>query len=335
VSKANLGIAKVKVLSLIVTQDFDKAEEALDEMVANFSNHPNLPEELYWIGRGFGYWERYEEEKAVYQRILQNYPDSPFAGKAKLGFSRATVQSIIMSQDYDGAKKALDKLIADFSEHKDLHDALYWIAERYLWSDRFENAENIYQQIIQNYPDSSSASKAKFGLSRAGVLSLMMSQNYDQADKALDKMLTDFKGHPDLPKTLLIFGEHCYKQGLAEENKGLADQAKGSFEKAAKIWDRLINEFPASSVMPEACCSAGDCYFKLGKLQDSIRCFQKVVDEYPQYKHAWHAQFTIGRCYDTLKDTAYKQLLEKYPDCPAAEQVRRISSNKTRVEKEE
>ncbi len=62
---------------------------------------------------------------------------------------------------------------------------------------------------------------------------------------------------------------------------------------------------------------------------------QKVVDDYPQYEHAWHAQFTIGRCYDVLKDTAYKQLLEKYPDCPAAEQVRRLSSNKIRVQKEE
>jgi TolA-binding protein len=335
VSKANLGIAKVKVLSLIVAQDFNKAEEALDEMIANFSNNPDLPEELYWIGRGFGYWERYEDEKNTAQQILQNYPDSPFVDKARLAFARANVQSLIMSQDYDQAKEALDKLIADFSNHPDLPEELYWLANRYKYSDKYEQAQSLYQQIIKNYPDNRYASKAKLGVPTMNAMSLIMTQDYNQTDKALDKMLTDFKDHPDLPKTLLFMGERCYKQGLSEEKEGLADKAKDHFEKAAKIWDRLIKEFPASSTMPEACSWAGDCYFKLGKPQDSIRCFQKVVDDYPQYKHAWHAQFTIGRCYDVLKDTAYKQLLEKYPDCPAAEQVRRLSSNKIRVQKEE
>jgi TolA-binding protein len=333
--KARLGASRAAVQSLITSQDYDGAKKALDKMVADFPKHPDLHDSLYWIAREYGYRERHEEEKNAYQRIIKNYPDSPSAGKAQLGFVKANVQSLIMSKDYDGAKEALDKMVADFPKHPDLHDALYWIAERYAWSGRFEDAKRIHQQIIQNYPDSPSASKARLGLSRANVLSLMMSQNHDQAKEALDKMVADFSGRPDFPDTLLTMGRQCYEEGLAKEKEGLADQARDLQEKSAQIWDKLINELPASSLTPEACCWAGDCYFKLGKHKDCIRCFQKVVDDYPQYEHAWHAQFTIGRCYEALRDTAYKQLLEKYPGCPAAERVRNLLSNKTKVEKEE
>jgi len=345
--KAALGISRGKVLSLIVSQDFDAAGQALDEMVASFPNHPNLPDELYWIARKYGWSERHEEEKAVYQQILQNYPDSPFADKARLGFSRAAVQSLVMSQDYDGAKKALDKLVADFSEHPDLHDALYWIAVRYVWSGRFEDAKRVYQQIIQNYPDSPSVSSARLGFSRADVLSLMMLQDYNRAKEALDKMIVDFSGHPDLPDAILTMGRQCYDEGISKESEGLADEAKDRFEKAAKIWDRLVNELPTSSLTAEACCWAGDCYLKLGKHQDSIRCFQKVVDDYPEYEYAWHAQFTVGRCYEELKDTgaveesaadaqikaAYERVIQNYPDCPAAGYVRHLLSREVEKEK--
>lgn len=348
-SKAQLGIAKVNVLSLIVAQDFDGAEEALDEMVADFQNDPNLADELYWIGRGYGYWERHEEEKAIYQQIVEKYPDSPFAGKAQLGFSRAAVQAAIMSQDYDGAKKAFEKLTADFSGHKDLHDTLYWIAERYAWSGRFEEAKRIHQQIIQNYPDSSLLDKARLGLSRANVLSLVTSQDYDKAEEGLDKMIADFSGGPDLPKAVMSIGEQCYKQGLAEEKQGLTEQAKIRYEKAAEIWEGLQDKFPDSSLIPEACGWTGDCYIKLGRYEESIRCFQKVVDSYPEYKHAGHAQYMVGRCYEELKNTgaleesiadthtkaAYEQVVLNYPDCPAITHVNSWLSHEAEVEKEE
>jgi tetratricopeptide (TPR) repeat protein len=156
-----------------------------------------------------------------------------------------------------------------------------------------------------------------------------MSQDSNQTDKALDKLLTDFEGHPDLPKTLLFMGEQCYNQGLSKKDYDPA-QAKDLYDRAVKVWDRLINEFPASSPVPEACRWAGYCYFKLGEYQESIRYFQKVVDDYPQYEYTWSAQCWIGDCYEQMKisgalpqseaidkmELAYQTLIEKYPDCP-------------------
>ncbi len=347
-NKAALGIAKTKVLYFIVTQDYNAAGRALNEMVASFPKDPNLPDELYWIGRGYGYWERHEEEKGVYQRIIQNYPDSPWADRARIGFAKANVQSLIMSKDYDAAKQALDRLTADFPKHPDLPEELYWIAERYNWVDKYEEAKGIHQKIIKDFPDSSFVTVARLGFSKADVLSLMVSKEYENGEKAFDELFTDFKSHPDLPRAVLAIGEQCYKQGLSKQDYD-PNQAKDLYGRAAKVWDRLINELPDSSLVPEACCWAGDCYHdKLNKYEDSIRCFQKVVDKYPKYQHASHAQFTVGRCYEALKETgavdkavadekikaAYEKVIQNYPDCQAATYVNNWLSSQVKAEEE-
>ena len=113
--KAALGVSKTKVLSSIVARDYKGADKALDELVTDFSDHPLVSDVLYWIARGYGYWERFDKEKEIYLRIIQNYPDCQYIDKARLGFARANVQSLIILQDFDSAKEALDRMVTDFS----------------------------------------------------------------------------------------------------------------------------------------------------------------------------------------------------------------------------
>lgn len=327
--KAALGISRANVLSLIVAQDFNSAGQALNEMAASFPNNPDLPAELYWIGRGFGFWERHEQEKDAYQRIIQNYPDSPYVDRAKIGFAKANVQSLIMSQDYDGAEEALDKLIIDFSNHPDLPESLYWIAERYAWSDRYEDAKRVHQIIIDDFPDSTFVTGAKLGFAKSNILSLIMSQDSNQADDAIDKMFTDFEGHPDLPRALLAIVEQCYRQAIPKQGDDPA-QAKDLFGRAAEICDIFIDEMPNHCLVPEACFWTGHCYLRLGESQESLRRFQKVIDDYPQYEYVWSAQWFISECYEQLKlsaalpepnataqmELAYQKIIENYPACP-------------------
>jgi TolA-binding protein len=103
------------------------------------------------------------------------------------------------------------------------------------------------------------------------------------------------------------------------------------------IFERVAREFPGTTPVPKACRSAGDCYRKLGEYEESIRCYKKVVDDYPDFETAWNALFQIGRNYEDLKKSgaiaksevdakikaAYEQLLEKYPSCPGARHARR------------
>jgi TolA-binding protein len=352
---AKLEQAKSNIISLIGVGNYTEAQAQTQKLLSDFSKEQALPQALYeiaekfrWSGASDKDKDKYGRAQNVYQQIITNYPDSPFASKAALGIAKTKVLYFIVAQDFNTAGQALNEMIAGFSKHPDLPEQLYWIGRGYGYWDRYEEEKGVYQQIIQNHPDSPYADKARFGISRANVLSLIMSQNYDQAEDAFGKLLVDFPGHPNLEDAHYRVAEGYYHKALELDNKGLQTSAKDLYTKAAEVWHKQINDFPASSQTPEVCCRAGDCYFKVGKYEDSVRCFQKVVDNYPKYEHAWHAQFTVGRCYEEMKNsgkvekstadakinTAYKQIVEKYPDCPAAKYAHNWLSHQLKDEKE-
>jgi TolA-binding protein len=106
-----------------------------------------------------------------------------------------------------------------------------------------------------------------------------------------------------------------------------------------------MSDYPASTAVPKAFRSAGDCYRKLGEYTDSIRCYRKLLDDYPDLRTAWNALLNIGRNYEDLKKSgslqaseadaetkaAYEQLLQDYPSCPGTKYASRwLSRHNTR-----
>jgi TolA-binding protein len=242
------------------------------------------------------------------------------------------VYSHVSNGNNAAADAAFDKLVTVFSQQPTLPEEVYKIAIVYSNAGRYEKAQQLYQYAVDNPSKTEQSIWAKASVVQSNILL----GNEAAAQAALNSLITDFKDNPGLPMAIIIVGEQYYKQGLSKEDAGLADQAKDHFQKAVKIWDRLINELPDSASVPEACCWAGDCYLKLGKYQESIQRFQKVVDNYPQYKHAGHALFMVGRNYESMKNAglisesdadhkikdAYTELLEKYPTCDVAKDAK-------------
>jgi TolA-binding protein len=281
------------------------------------------------------------------ERIVADYPQDEYAKYASLQLAELRVYELIDAGNYESADANVSATMKDFAGHKQLTRRLYEIADEYAKNEAWTYAKALYGRTAADYPKDKYGLKAKLGIPRTNVLSLIMSQDYNQAEATLDKMVADFNNNPYLDEAILTIGLQCYDGGLSKERQGLAVQAVSRFEKAVEMWDRVINEFPRYSLIPEICCRAGDCYHKLGKYEEAIQRYQKVVDDYPEYAYAWHAQFMVGYCYEGLKNTgaveksvadaltkaAYEQLIQNYPDCQAADYVRSWLSG-IRAEKE-
>jgi TolA-binding protein len=317
---------------LIDSQKYDQAKKAFEKMITDFSGDPNLPATVYWIAEKYKWSDRPEESSRICGMIIQKYPDTYWAGRAMLGVSRVDAMSLSTSKNYQEAQNAIDKLAVDYAENPDLPQTIYWIAEKYKWSFNFTEANRVYQQVIQKYPDSVWAENAKLGIATSDVLSLVITGEYERAQASLDKLVVDYAKHPNLPRLIMVVGEQYYKEGLAKDSNGFAAEAKPLFERAVKVWDGLLTTYPNSNVEAEICCWAGDCFYKLGRYEESLQRFLKVVDNYPKYDYVWHAQFMVGYNYEGLKKSgviskeqadpmiraAYTELLEKYPTCNAA-----------------
>jgi len=333
---ASLLLAKLKAYELINAGDYESAYSIVTQILEDFAGHEQLPRSLWEIANRYEKFKASGYSKLLCEQIVADYPHDKYARYAALQLAESRVYELIDGGNYEAADSNVSEMLEDFAGHKQLSRRLYEIAEKYSRNEAWPYAEALYGRIAADYPKDKYGLKAKLGVSRTNVLSLIMSQDCNQAEAALDKMVADFNNNPYLAEAVLIIGLQCHDGGLSKENQGLTEQARYRFEKAVEICDRVINEFPDYSFVPEACCRAGDCYYKLGKQEESIQRYQKVIDDYPKYEFAWHAQFMIGYCYEGLKNSgvveksaadaqtkaAYEQVIQNYPDCEATEYVR-------------
>lgn len=189
------------------------------------------------------------------------------------------------------ALAAFDKLVADFNDHRDLFQTISEIGmeSQDPKAGKYDLAKAIFNKVLTDYPGTKLAFKAQKNLA---VINLEEG-DYTAAQEAFDTLITDFNDHPDLPQVVFTVGRQYYLEALQDEKQELNEQNKVLFQKAIDIWDRIITQFPNADEAPQAYFMSGVCYRDLGEDVKSTECFQKIVNEYPDYMYAWEAKFMI------------------------------------------
>ena len=321
-----LAQTQQNVCDLISAGKLDEARMATDKMKADFVNNKDLPEAVYWVIRHYEWASKFDEAKRLYQIIAEKYPNDVRSNQSLIGITRCDAMELVISNDFTSAKAAADKMAIDFSNHPDLAESLYMVAEKFEWQWQFKEEKYVYQKIIQNHPQSLFADKAKIGMARADVLSYIVVKDYERVDKGIDILFSNFANNPELAQTALIIGEWFNREGVKKENAGLKDEAKVQFEKAVKVCDRVINQLPDSNLIHEAYYCAGSCYLKLGEYLKAAEAFGDSYQANPQYMYADYCLFAQADCYEKAKekqtDTGitveqikeiYRELITKFP----------------------
>jgi TolA-binding protein len=335
VNRADLAVVRTSILHLITLGKDEEVASATDKLATDFAGHADLPQTIFDIAKRYEWSKQYEQANDLYLHFVQAYPDSAAAGEVPLTVLRTNIVSLIAAGKEAEAQAAIDRLVVDFSNHPDLPEALDNIAHKYEWTGRYERARSLYRHIARQYPDSSYAGTARLEDLKVNVLQLIETGKDNKAQAALDKLAVDFKDYRSLASAVSRIAEQYQIIALRMDNEGIGsvEEAGYCLSKAITIWERVINDYEDSVVVPQSCCYAGDCYRKLGEYAKSAECYQKVADYYPGNSMAWHALFMVGRNYEEMKKAgtvseaeadaeikaAYEQLLEKYPACKAAE----------------
>jgi len=335
VNRANLAVVRTNVMSLIESGKEQEAQTAIDNLTADFGWHEELPGAIYGFAKRYEWSHKYEQANNIYLQLVQQYPESVWAGKAPLTVVRTNIASLITEGQETEAQAAIDSLVVNYSGNPDLPEALDNIAHRYEWTGKYDKALNLYEQIAQQYPESIYAGTAEMEISKVGILMLIESGNDSEGETALDNLITDFNDVRGLAAAVSRVAEQYQFNAQQLEDEGTAgvEEIQDCLSKAAMIWERVINDYQDIVVVPQACRYAGDCYRKLGEFAKSAACYQKIIDDYPGNSMAWHALFMVGRNYEDLgkaglvpqaeadtKITAfYEEVIEKYPDCKAAQ----------------
>jgi len=330
---ATFDIPRMNVLSLFASSDTTAAYEALDNLIADFNDKPDLPAALYGIGETCRAFKKYEDANSIYEQLVQRYPESSYADKAQLEISEMAALSLIEKEDKAAAESVVNKITEDFNDHSGLAASLYNIAERYDLSRKFEDANNVYRQIVEEHPDSSQADAARLRLAKLGIVFAINSGKDDTVGTALDNLIADFNSHPGLATAVFMVGEQYYHKGFEDPNQCRVVKSEENLGKAKGIWEKLISELPVS--LPDTAHAyyfSAVCSRKMAQYDKAITYYQHVVDKWPAYVYAWSAQSLIGDCFEKLRNSgslspseanpkmeaAYTAVLENYPDCSLA-----------------
>lgn len=199
---------------------------------------------------------------------------------------------------------------------------LYNIAKKYDGSRKYEEARGVFELILKQYPGSSPATNAQIYLSKRNILALIESKDYTKAQAELDKLTTDFVGHPDLAEAMYAIAERYELPGKYEEAKSLYEQivqlcpdspyaakarydgpeihifsliASGKYIEAQQAIDKFTADFVDYPRLPGTLYWFAKRLDAAGQYEQARNIYQQLAWQYPDDAHAVKALIGAGK----------------------------------------
>jgi len=239
-----------------------------------------------------------EPQKAleIYKDILEKQPEEEQAIWLIEAYESLR---IAIGQD-PNVQEILCRFIPRFMDESESIEALYAIGKSFEKAGAKNKALEIYQVLTDTWSEAQDNLRAGEAL----VLSKLALGNELNITQELDELIAEFADEPDLPEVLFEIGENYGIKAYDLKNQGLETEAKEYFQKAVYVWERVIQEFPDSDIVPQAYyCSAGCYELELSEYEKAIEYYQIILDNWPyfDYQRASYAQFGITRCCQNLE----------------------------------
>jgi tetratricopeptide (TPR) repeat protein len=329
--------------SNVALGDDTAVQSNIDRLLADFAGDERLPEAFRDIAYQYHMLEKYDKAVELYQYITDTWPGSFYAMWSQMG---AAMSNVALG-DEEALQSNIDKLLGFAGGEHDSHiaQAVRDVAYQCHKFGKYEKAKQLYQYILDNYPNSEHVRWAKTDLIKANIAL----DDEPNINEAINELIAEYSDNPDLPEVLCIIGEEYCVKASELKNQGLETKAREYFRKAISVWERVMNEFPDSDAVPRAYYCSGGCYeLELSEYEKAIEYYQKVLDNWPyfDYQRASYAQFGITRCYENLEKSvrispeeatvgiiqACNNLLANYPETnPVILQASRKLLNKYQV----
>ncbi len=291
--------ANSKLAALYFSQKrFNDVDTIVNNMINDFWNNSKLSEELYVIARKYSGAHKYAEAKWLYQHVVARDPNNGYAIKSAIDMDRVDIFVSIENGNDPKAKAAIDKLITDFPGNPFIATELYTIAGKYAFYKNYEQANSYYQRIIEQYPDSQYASKAKYDIAKNNAILLVGDSNSTATDSAVNRLVADFSGNSDLAKTLKVIAEQY--------------QVKGKYAQAQKIYQQQSKLFPDNPAVNKIDIPRINimCLIDTGKIDEAGTELNKLIADFKGSVDLPKALYEIAGVYE--KNRKYSETLNAY-----------------------
>jgi tetratricopeptide (TPR) repeat protein len=284
--------------------------------MSDFAGDAGLADAVYWISKEYE-WKKgtsinragwYDTPNSVYQKLMQQFGDTPYGQQAEWDQKRLAhrmkIFKLLSEPNQTATDAAIETMVADLKGRPELAGELYWIACGYEeHPDKMPQAEKIYERITKDYPETDEADRASLDLQRRIICDLFDAGDANTATALLDKFIANFGQNPYAGTCLGRAVMGFYVTGAKFRAKNQPEKAKQYCEIAADIWQKLPKDTLQKGIETAYLYFyVAINYHELDRWADAIDNYQKVLGDYPDFKYACGINAAIGGCYESLRD---------------------------------
>ncbi len=279
----------------------------MEEFVRTWPDHELTRHALFELGVGYYEQRRWDEANATLTRVAERYPDTELAGEALY----LKANTAIAGGSFEEAMENFDRAAQLGAAPPELKDEVRfqraWLHYR---NGNYTEALEGFMEIHGENPRSDRGTESLFWAAE----SQFQLDNVDRAAELFTQYLRDVPGGKHVDAAHYALGWSYFRQG--------------NYSRAADEFRTFLNEYRTSGesehvpYRSDALLRLADSYYALKRYSDAIRTYREVADQAGDYALYQIAQAfsNAGDAYEAV--TAFRNLLELYPDSPWAEEAR-------------
>jgi len=330
------------VILYIAWREQSQADEAYQNLLTSFIQKDLVSAAVCEIGHFYRYCGKYQKAIQLYQNVLTLWPDQPQAMWAQWSLAMVAIEL----GDQPAAQAEIDKLVANFSANEHIATALCDAAARYRGRGQNDQANRLYQYVLDNAQNWEGTSQAMWSKAAVAIANIELG-NSAAADNAVAVLIGNFPDHEHIADALCQAAHHfkdtskyarakqLYQYILnnfpdsdyamwAQAGLAVSNISLGSEEQAQAAVDKLIDDFAHHSHIANGLYDVAAHYRWLGEYQKAIWLCQYVLDHWPNSQRAIWARMDLARSYIGLGDetSAHAQVsgltadFADHPDLP-------------------
>lgn len=279
---AQMGLA----ISYVADGNDTAAAGATEKLINNYRENSKLPEALFYIAGRYDYSRKYEKSQELYTYITGNFPASTWAGDARFETAKNVVYKFLDANDEPNTPAAIDNFIDKYKERADLPAVVYDFAVRADKQNKNEPNEftkTLYEIVVEKFPQSPQAAVAKLNISKMNAVLLNNAVEDANVIEDVNRLIVDFKNQPALPAMLYQVGEKYFKRAY-ESRRQLNNSAAGdNFQKAAGVWEKLVQQFPGceKDILAYSYHGLSICFSEVADYAKATEYYNKILSGWP------------------------------------------------------
>lgn len=285
----------------------ERALELWEEFLAKWPDHELARNALFELGVGYYEQRRWQRANEIFGQIVEEYPDSELVGEALYLKANTAVAEGEFEEALSNFDRAADLGAAPAELRDEVRFQRAWLQYR---NGNYDAALDGFMEIYRANPRSDRGTESLFWAAE----SQFQLENLSQSVDLFTQYLREVPGGKHVDAAHYALGWAYFRQAnyarAVDEFRTFLDQY------------RTAGESEYVPYRSDALLRLADSYYALKRYTDAIRTYRRVVDQAGDY-----AMYQIAQAFNSAGDayeavSAFRELLEKYPDSPWAEEAR-------------